>query len=90
MKNKSKTNMKSKQFFSSIFILFLSVTSLFAQQRDWENEQVTGINKKAAHSDYIPYATIGQAVAGYANESPFYQCLNGTWKFNWVKSPDLR
>ena len=61
-----------------------------AQQHDWENEQVIGINKEPAHSIYVPYATIEQALADYADESPFYQCLNGTWKFNWVKSPDLR
>jgi beta-galactosidase len=82
--------MKTKRFFISILIFFLSVNLIYAQQHDWENEQVIGINKEPAHSDYIPYATIGQALADYANESPFYQCLNGTWKFNWVKSPDLR
>jgi len=82
--------MNTKRFFISIFILLLSISSLVAQQHDWENEQVIGINKEPAHSVYIPYATIDQALADYANESPFYQCLNGTWKFNWVKSPDLR
>jgi beta-galactosidase len=82
--------MNTKRFFISIIILLITVCSLPAQQRDWENEQVIGINKEAAHSHYIPYASVEQALAGYANESPFYQCLNGTWKFNWVKSPDLR
>ncbi|HKM92171.1 MAG TPA: glycoside hydrolase family 2 TIM barrel-domain containing protein [Prolixibacteraceae bacterium] len=82
--------MSTKRFFSSIFILCVSFSSLFAQQHDWENEQVIGINKEQAHSHYIPYSTIDQALADNANESPFYSCLNGTWKFNWVKSPDLR
>jgi beta-galactosidase len=82
--------MNTKRFFISIFILLLSISSLFSQQHDWENEQVIGINKEPAHSLFIPYATIGQALADYANESPFYVCLNGTWKFNWVKSPDMR
>lgn len=83
--------MNTKQlFFISLSIFFLSINSLFAQQHDWENEQVIGINKETGHSTYVPYATIPQALADYAKESPFYQCLNGTWKFNWVKSPDLR
>ena len=82
--------MNAKKILISIFILSLSANLLSAQQHDWENEQVIGINKEPAHSDYIPYATIEQALAGYANESPFYQCLNGIWKFNWVKSPDMR
>ncbi|MBN2103420.1 DUF4981 domain-containing protein [bacterium] len=82
--------MNTKQSLLSIFILLLSIHALSAQQHDWENEQVIGIHKEAAHCDYIPYAAIEQALADDANESPFYQCLNGTWKFNWVKSPDLR
>jgi beta-galactosidase len=83
--------MNTKQlFFISVSLLFLSINSLFAQQHDWENEQVIGINKEQSHSVYIPYATMEQALADYASESPFYQCLNGTWKFNWVKSPDMR
>jgi len=82
--------MNTKRFFISIFILLISICSLPAQQHDWENEQVLSINKEAAHSHFIPYASIEQALAGYDNESPFYQCLNGTWKFNWVKSPDMR
>ncbi len=82
--------MSTKASCIPIFILALFFSSLFAQQHDWENEQVIGINKQSAHSVYIPYATIDQALADYAAESPFYQCLNGTWKFNWVKSPDLR
>lgn len=82
--------MNNRKIFASMAILILSVASLFAQQRDWENEQVLGINKEPAHSVYIPYASINQALADYADASPYYQSLNGTWKFNWVKSPDMR
>ncbi len=82
--------MTAKKFIISITILFLSIDSLFAQQHDWENEQVIGINKETAHSSYIPYATIEEALTDYANESPFYLCLNGSWKFYWAKSPDTR
>ena len=82
--------MNTKKLFISILVLTLFTNLSIAQQHDWENEQVIGINKEPAHSVYIPYASINQALANYANESPFYQCLNGTWKFNWVKSPDMR
>lgn len=82
--------MKLIRFAFTILLIYLSLGLLIAQQPDWENERVIGINKEAGHATYIPYATIPQALADYANESPFYQCLNGPWKFNWVKSPDLR
>ncbi len=62
----------------------------FPRQHDWENEQVIGINKEAAHASYVPYASIEQALAGIPGNSPYVVSLNGTWKFNWVKHPGLR
>ena len=64
--------------------------SAFAQQHDWENEQVIGINKESAHNHYVPYQNIEEAVKDVPYNSPYYLDLNGTWKFNWVKDPDLR
>ncbi len=71
--------------FAGIFLAGYAVA-----QNDWENEQVIGINKEAAHSYYVPYATIEQAVADVKLNSPLVLDLNGTWKFNWVKHPGMR
>ncbi|MBA7587500.1 Beta-galactosidase large subunit [subsurface metagenome] len=77
-------------FISLGFILiFLPVLSQNIQN-DWENEQVIGINKEPAHSTYTAYSNIRIAVDGNPDESSFYQSLNGYWKFNWVKHPNLR
>lgn len=82
-----------KQMSKNLTVLFLlvlfGVNLTFAQQNDWENEQVIGINKEEPHTFYIPYASTNQALANYADASPYYLSLNGTWKFNWVKHPDL-
>ena len=86
----NKPNMNKFKIYFSVLFFILTMISVHAQQHDWENEQVIGINKEPGHSTYIPYATIPQALADFADESPYYQCLNGTWKFNWVKHPDLR
>lgn len=61
-----------------------------AQRAEWENEQINEINKLPAHVSYIPFASIEQALAASAVHSPYYLSLNGSWKFNWVKHPDLR
>ncbi|MDO6435179.1 glycoside hydrolase family 2 TIM barrel-domain containing protein [Flavitalea sp. BT771] len=61
-----------------------------AQQQDWENEQVFGINKEATHVDYTPYATMAQALKDEASLSPYYLTMDGQWKFNWVKQPSER
>ena len=82
--------MNTKKIFFSFCLVVLTIVGLRAEQHDWENEQVIGINKEPGHSTYVPYATVQQALSDYAENSPYYECLNGTWKFNWSKSPDLR
>ena len=79
----------NKAFFVLLFLLF-SADWAHAQQHDWENEQINGINKEPTHCTYIPYANIFQALNNDANGSPYYKCLNGIWKFNWAKHPDMR
>jgi beta-galactosidase len=73
---------------TALLFCFL-ITPLFGQS-DWENEQVIGINKESPHSHYVPYSSVGQATADIAVNSPYYLSLNGKWKFNWVKQPNLR
>jgi len=55
--------------------------------RDWENLDIIGRNKEPAHATYTPYADRDSALAGDSSRSPFYQSLDGTWKFNWVMRP---
>ena len=38
----------------------------------------------------IPFADEGQALRLSIEESPYYQTLNGTWKFHWVADPEKR
>ncbi len=47
---------------------------------DWENPQVTGINREPAHATLLPYADLASALKGSRDESPFFQLLNGNWK----------
>jgi len=74
----------------TIGITILLSAPAHAQVNDWENEQVFGINKEPTHSTYIPYANTQQALKDVAEESPFYNCLDGNWKFNWVRQPSDR
>lgn len=46
--------------------------------QDWQNEQVFGIHKEPPHA------------ARPTAPSPWRQCLDGMWKFHWVKHPDER
>lgn len=74
-----------------IILTILALPALsYSQANDWENEQVIGINKMPAHSYFIPYSTIEEAIIDDPAVSPFRLDLNGSWKFNWVKHPELR
>lgn len=46
--------------------------------QDWQDEQVFGIHKMAPHA------------ARPTAASPWRQCLDGAWRFRWVKQPDER
>ncbi|WP_263080440.1 DUF4981 domain-containing protein [Endozoicomonas sp. Mp262] len=65
-------------------------TETASGQNDWENHQVFAINKEAPHTTLFPYASYQSAVVGKQSESPWFQPLNGTWKFRFDKHPDQR
>ncbi len=71
------------------FIALFPVIILLAQN-DWENPDITGINKMNAHATLIPYKTKGAALKDEIKNSVYYHSLNGTWKFHWSENPGLR
>ncbi|MDI9861832.1 glycoside hydrolase family 2 TIM barrel-domain containing protein [Flectobacillus roseus] len=61
-------------------LLTLLQGSLLAQN-PWENPSLIDIGKEKAHADFVLYAEKSSAVTKKPQASPFYQSLNGTWKF---------
>jgi beta-galactosidase len=57
---------------------------------DWENPEVVGRNKEPGHCTLMPYPDVQTALACDREASPFFQSLNGQWKFNCVRKPDDR
>jgi len=62
----------------------------FSQSNDWENPQMIQQNKEASHATLYSYQTKEQALTFDANNSPYYQSLNGKWLFHWSKNPASR
>ena len=60
------------------------------EPRDWENPEVFQINREAPHATMISFPDEQSALEAVNSNSPDYISLDGTWKFNWVKSPDQR
>ncbi len=77
-----------------ITIKLLTFTLIFNQfvfaQKDWQNPKVIGINKLEPHALFFPFESKEKALKCKIKDSEYYQSLNGTWKFNWVKVLELR
>src|SRR5574343_1894488 len=60
--------------------------ALFAQQtnNDWENPALYEVNKEAPHASFMLYTDKAAVIKDDFTKSPFYQSLNGTWKFNYT------
>jgi beta-galactosidase len=52
-----------------------------------ENPRMVSENQELAHVPMIPFSTTFQALKNNKYESPFYQSLDGLWKFNWSVNP---
>ncbi len=52
----------------------------------WENPGVLQVNRERARAYYIPFAGRPEAKRGKRGSSPFYQTLNGAWKFEYKES----
>ena len=57
------------------------------QVAEWENPKIFSVNAEVPHVTFIPYQDEASALKNDKKNSPFYQTLNGTWKFKWVTKP---
>jgi len=65
---------------------------LFSEKepRDWENPEMFNQNREEPHATFISFPDEQGALEAIKAKSPNYLSLDGTWKFNWVRSPDQR
>lgn len=57
---------------------------------DWENFNVLHINRLPSAANFMGYPTKELALQGDKSQSPYFQSLNGTWKFHFVPRSDER
>lgn len=58
--------------------------------KEWESPQDLALNKEQPHAYFFSFKDVHDARKVLPENSPYWQSLNGTWKFNWVKTPDER
>jgi beta-galactosidase len=80
--------------YSLLFAVFstLAVTTAFAQTEvkgnEWNLPEITNVNKEAAHTVSIPVGSETDIAENNIANSPYYQSLDGKWKFFWVGKPE--
>ena len=79
--------MKTKSII--LFIIMALTMNVGAQEiADWWNDvAVFAVNKVPPRTNVIPYQDENGINNLEYRQSPYYQCINGTWKFNWVERP---
>ena len=83
-----KRNIPASCLTIALVAVFLPVA--LADHPDLENEQMIGRNKEPGRATSFFYDDAATAIQGNPAESPWFQSLNGTWKFNWAPEPDGR
>jgi beta-galactosidase len=54
---------------------------------EWQDPAIVGVNKEPPHATFAIFPDEDLAKTGKREASPFYQSLNGDWKFHWVPKP---
>ncbi|MBP1964593.1 glycoside hydrolase family 2 TIM barrel-domain containing protein [Paenibacillus aceris] len=57
-------------------------------ERDWDNLAVLERNRAKSRAYFIPYSDQAGALSYDRGSSPWFQSLNGNWKFHWSKGPE--
>lgn len=69
-------------------------SAIFKGEEWFDQNDVFQVNREDAHASFIGFDNINSAknpeLRKKHETSPYYQSLNGTWKFEWVKSPHER
>jgi beta-galactosidase len=57
---------------------------------EWNDLNVLQVNREAPRATMMVYPDADAAMAYDRTSSPWFQSLNGEWKFNWVRAPKDR
>ena len=76
------------RFFGSVLCLIVWSGSCHASASEsWNNLEVLHENREPSRATMMVYQSPEAALAYDRNQSSWFQSLNGTWSFKWVRSP---
>ena len=69
-------------------VALTSLSATYAQTgKEWDNPAITSVNREVSHTVALPMASEADVQQNNPKLSPYYQSLDGVWKFNWVNTP---
>jgi beta-galactosidase len=72
------------------FCHFVSTSQINFTFKEWEDPTVVELGKEPPHATFMSYSNADEVVADDPNRSSYQKSLNGTWKFNYVNTPEER
>ncbi len=70
-----------------LFVSVLLATSLMAQKPEWDDPAVIHTGTERPHATMMTYPSVDLAQTGDRTKSPWFQSLNGIWKFHGSMRP---
>ena len=82
------------KYFLCVWMLWWVASGIRGNEQpggEWNGQpEIFQVNREPAHATFIPFADVQTAIQGESELSPFYESLNGLWKFKWVDAPSKR
>ena len=78
-----------KRIYITAAVLTLCTTAIAQTGKEWDDPKTTSVNRETAHTVSIPMGSEAEAASTDMSVSPWYQSMDGKWKFLWVKQPSL-
>lgn len=82
---------------NSILLYLALVANFFAfgqatepDGNEWKDPQRYSLNKEMPRNWFFSFADVESALKVLPENSAYWQSLDGTWKFNWVMTPEER
>lgn len=77
----------------ALFALCCGMGAMSQTLKEWDDVSITNLNRIRSHTLDIPVASAAEAASAYTptnalEASPYFLSLNGTWKFQWVGTPE--
>ena len=73
---------------TNLVVLSVLIVSGWAADRpEWDNPSIVKVGVEKPHATMMVYPTADMARAAQPSQSPWYQSLNGTWKFQGSLRP---